>query len=65
MPGGEIPACFSERKGHFFDVDEFAVGVEVVEVIPGDGLDAGADLDGVFVEVINALLEKLVVAILD
>lgn len=65
MASGEVASGISEREGEFFDVDEFAVGIEVVEVVPGDGLDAGADLDGVLVEVVHAFLEQLVVAVLD
>ena len=63
MPCCKVSPCFSERIGQFFDIDEFAMRGHVMKVIAGDGLDAWTDLNGVFVEIVNTLLKKLMISI--
>lgn len=41
------------------------MGVNVVQIVFGQALNTGTDLDGILEEVIHAFLEQLVVSVLD
>lgn len=64
VASSKLSPCLPQGKGHFLDVDEFAMSIEVLKIILCNSLRAGTDLNGIFKEIINAFLKELMISVL-